>query len=895
MARAGWRGDRPLPLICLIGDPPAAEFLSELARRIGEADPPKVLFAKADAAAGAAMADHPDSEEHAADGAMRLGPPLLPLLEVLRDRLAEDRFGNQRVRRFSHFTLVDRLTRQQVHPGESRRERAEIAELLVAWHGRRSDPEKTRAEATAAARAALPLWVQIVVAVFVAWHRPVRYWLWSRRVWPFGREPRWLMRQRFMLPGHSTSFLGFAERLTARQRDGESLEELKKLVVHAFLQDLRVVYGAGKLRLRRWRRTAYILVLLDSITEDNGGWELLRLINDVRNESTDHDPLLIVATAARLPDWLAEGRTLQPVHRVQTELDTWLEWLPVRRQSLSDDARFITIRTPIALDGPPSDADESAWSALGHIRPRPVPVPARRSFLLAALTAAVTATALTGGSWLWPRIAGNCLPSPRSGVAVQWSADGRGGECVGYSDNSAQLFGDDERMRAAQRAIFELNETAEELHAVDPERPLVGIVYFSELTKPRGELGSTDSVTEQLTGLLLRQAQANMRSDHNGPLLRVIVANGGYRMGQARQVVDELLAPLFETDASLMGVVGMGSTVDPVESAIGALGDLGVPVVGTTLTGESVAGRSPMYFQLVPGNKAQAQLVKKYVEREGKPLDVYQPKNVTGDGFLQSLHDEMVTQVGEAPFRFWDGAVATVKPTCGTDRIAFFAGRQADFDGFLDRILAECAANLPTILGGDPVARFVAQSDKRDKASYAGISILYVSLGGLVVLKNRHCLTATPASQVTPLCSSLRDLRNPRDKDKEAWRGFGALLNRANMPWIGERIGIAYDSAGVFLHAVARNQTARNRIDPSGRSPNRAAISHELIEMSCPTSPDAPRGNCYDGASGEIDFRTGRAGQSRPITILRLPNVKDIAEPPACVLMLPSDPVHCPG
>jgi transcriptional regulator with XRE-family HTH domain len=31
------------------------------------------------------------------------------------------------------------------------------------------------------------------------------------------------------------------------------------LVVHAFLQDLRVVYGAGTLQLRRWRRTGYTL------------------------------------------------------------------------------------------------------------------------------------------------------------------------------------------------------------------------------------------------------------------------------------------------------------------------------------------------------------------------------------------------------------------------------------------------------------------------------------------------------------------------------------------------------------------------------------------------------------------------------------------------------------
>ena len=693
------------------------------------------------------------------------------------------------------------------------------------------------------------------------------------------------MRQRFMVPGHSTSFIGFAERLTVRRRDGESLDELKKLVVHAFLQDLRIVYGSGALRLRRWRRTAYPLVLIDNIAEDNGGWELLRLINDVRNESTDHDPLLILATAARLPAWLAD-RTPQPAHRIITELEDWIHRLPVRRQSLRDDARFITIAKPTLFDGTPSDADESAWSELGRIRPRPVPIPARRSFLLAALVTAVAATSLTGGAWLSPRIAGNCLPSAHSGVAVLWLADERGGECVGYSDNPAQLFGDDQRMLAAQRAIFELNEKAKDLHEVAPKRPLVSIVYFSEFTNPEGEVGSADSITEQLTGLLLHQAQNNVRSDHNTPLLRVVLANGGYEMRRARRVVDELLTPLFDADVSLMGVVGMGRTVDPVESAIGALGDLGIPVVAATLTGEKLAGRSPMYFQLVAGNKAQAQLVKTYAERERKLINVYQPENVTGDGYLQSLRYEMTELVGQDAFRFWVDEVAGVKPTCGPDRIAFFAGRQADFDGFLDRVLAECAGNLPTILGDDAVARFVAQAEKRNKPSYAGKSIIYVSLGGVVVVKNRACFSAAPIEQITPLCSSLRDLRNTHEEGGQAWRAFAALLKQDNAPWIGERIGIAYDSAGVFLHAVARNQ-ARERIAASGRAPNRAAISHELLEMSCPTSLSEPRGNCYDGASGEVDFGGSRVGDVRPITLLQLPDVKDVTRPPTCVLMLP--------
>jgi hypothetical protein len=875
VAKAGLRGDRPLPLICLIGASRAEKFVTVLAQHLEDTAPPNQLFAEVDMTAAGGL----DNTEH--------GAALVPLLEVLRDRLTEDRFGDQRIRRFRYFNLVNGLTRQQAG--------VDPAELFTTWRGRRrADTEQPPAQAMAA----LPAWAQALVAVFVAWHRPLRFWLWSHRVWPFGREPRWLMRQRFMVPGHSTSFIGFAERLTSRSRDAESLDELKKLLVHAFLQDLRLTYGAGTFRLRRWRRTAYVLVLLNTITEDNGGWELLRLINDVRNESTEHDPLLVVATSPRLPGWLARTRAPQPAYRTESELDAWLRRLPAGRQSLSDDARFITIRLPATDDNPPSDVDESAWSTLGRIRPRPAPVPARRSVVLMTAVVVLAVVAATAGTWLWPRIQGNCLPSPRSGVAVQWLTNERSGECIGYSDNASQLFGDDERMLAAQRAIFELNDKAEEFHTADPRRPLVSIVYFSELTRPVNTHGSADSVTEQLIGLLLQQARANVRNDRHDPLLRVIVANGGYEMRQARRVVDELLAPLFEADASVMGVVGMGRTTDPVESAIGALGDLGVPVVATTLTGEGLAERSPVYFQLVPGNRAQAELVKTYVARQGKPIDIYRPRNTAGDGYLRSLHHELAQRFGDIVFRDWDGDVATVKATCGTDRIAFFAGRQTEFREFLDRILAECADNLPTIIGDDTVARFVAQADNRNNPAYAGKSIMYVSLSSEVVLENQSCLAQTQPAQakadhVTPLCSGLRALREPKQTDGAAWRAFGALLDQTNVPWIGERVGLSYDSAGLFLHAAAWNQENRNRIDPSGQGLNRTAISHELRELSCPTSAHEPRANCYDGASGEIDFHAGRAGESRPIALLRLPDVKDVAQPPTCVLELPAGSTTC--
>jgi len=44
-SRAGLGGDRPLPLICVIGQPEAERFVAALVRRLADAEP-RVLFAR---------------------------------------------------------------------------------------------------------------------------------------------------------------------------------------------------------------------------------------------------------------------------------------------------------------------------------------------------------------------------------------------------------------------------------------------------------------------------------------------------------------------------------------------------------------------------------------------------------------------------------------------------------------------------------------------------------------------------------------------------------------------------------------------------------------------------------------------------------------------------------
>ncbi|MGH3773943.1 MAG: hypothetical protein ACRDRW_21550 [Pseudonocardiaceae bacterium] len=61
------------------------------------------------------------------------------------------------------------------------------------------------------------------------------------------------MGQRYLAPLQSVNFLGFAERLTKGVREPEDSGQIDKLLVHAFLQDLRQAYRRRLGRIEEWK------------------------------------------------------------------------------------------------------------------------------------------------------------------------------------------------------------------------------------------------------------------------------------------------------------------------------------------------------------------------------------------------------------------------------------------------------------------------------------------------------------------------------------------------------------------------------------------------------------------------------------------------------------------
>jgi hypothetical protein len=689
-------GDRPLPLVCLRRAAGPTRLLAALSEQLDWTVPHVLLDVGAAEQRSRQRWEVNESKRQA---------PLLPLLDELSRELAKKSFGARRLTRFDRYRLADWLTGHEVPPARGRDDRAEMAQLLRRWIGGHEQPN------LAPVVDAAPGWPAKLVMGFALWAwRKVGYRWATERVPGLGRETRWFMRQQFMVPRHSVGFLGFAERLTVGRRESENEEQLKRLLVHAFLEDLRAAYRRRRFRMlplrSGWRRTAYLTILLDNVTADNGGWELLRLVNAVRNETGEIDPLLIVVESDEEPPLDEPLRPVLPAH-TPGALERWQRTLPSRRQLLADNARYLLVTLPAALEGKETDAlapeDRNAWDTDRSFRPRREPVLARRgvveTIVVLVLLGGLTPVALRVASY---NAAGCSFTNPLTSgaVAVQPFDLAPGDrECVGYSDNAAQVFGSDERLRNAQTAVFEQNANAQQQHLADPDRPLVSLVYFAGLTHNRADPNTDHSLAEELEGLLLQQRGQNDNPSKVYPLLRVIVANGGSAMADAAAVARDMLSPLFRSDPSILGVIGMDRTVAQTQQAIAELGLLGLPVVGTTLTGVGLTDLSPLYFQLSPDNATESVLVTQYAKRIGATkVTIYHPLQ-SGDAYVQSLAGLLAGRLQQDGITVesvpWNGSATALPSLCAqpgdhSHEIAFYDGRDNDFGDFLHTATNGC-------------------------------------------------------------------------------------------------------------------------------------------------------------------------------------------------------------
>src|SRR5690606_27681122 len=133
---------------------------------------------------------------------------------------------------------------------------------------------------------------------------PAYFWVRQSGVVPgFGRQYRWfLRRQPNLAPRPHRTFFSLAERLAPPEWKREDPEQVRRLLVNAFLADLRREHR--RIGWFRHYRTTVPIVLLDRDAVP-GADTLIRTIGAVRNETGIDDPLLLVTSGSALPAFVA--------------------------------------------------------------------------------------------------------------------------------------------------------------------------------------------------------------------------------------------------------------------------------------------------------------------------------------------------------------------------------------------------------------------------------------------------------------------------------------------------------------------------------------------------------------------------------------------------------------
>ncbi|MEU4443230.1 hypothetical protein AB0K14_13315 [Actinosynnema sp. NPDC050801] len=839
-ARAG--GDRGIPLVCLVRGKQAEGLLGALRSHLRGAHPGRVPHAYHRFPEPRPDVVTPEPATVEAVGAV--------LVHIARELAhgANDRYGRHEFRRFE---LVYWLMNQRVDGSNAESAATLLTRLRERDLSRRSGDDLKDVLDNAAETA--PWWVRLVVRLVPSFLFRAKL----RGLVP-GSEYRWLLRQPYLAPHDPGTFIGFAERLTSALVPGQSAEpredtgQLAKLLVNAFLEDVRHAYRRSWWRIRSARRTVYPVVLLDGIRRDNGGYAVLKIINDVRNDTGAFDPLVIISGSAKVPpdaENTAE-RAPAPVGQAVHAYETWARKLATDSRARRPTAWFLPLQVPdvsfVRGEVPPT----------ATLSVRQAPVWSRTPVLVVVVLLLLASVATVGYRHVRGINAANEQWRYEHCGLDQDNPDAHtlkriGDDCVGVTTGHVPLFGqadgeDLKRFNRIQELIVDQNRRVLEAHARDATRPYATVVYVSAMSAGRDALASN---TARLVGVAARQARLLDRTDSDDPLIRVLLSNAGSAM-QHGEVVADKLRSMLEHDKSIIGVVGMALSSTPTRNTITALGEVGLPVVAATLSDDAMPTASRMYFQVSPTNDRQAQVAAGHVRaaHPGKRGVVIVHSSAEEDSYADNLRVDVAKRFGEQGLRVREEPYRPVTAEQGSDArrlgqdlcavgdedVVFFAGRPADFGKLMDGLSAGCKNDPPSLLAGDDVARYAADDTLRGQ--HPEIPFEYVSFA----IGAQGCAAATEMHQ------SLRELL-PEECEGGA------------NPSLDGHAALTYDALYLFVHAMI--QLGRIPVSPG----------HIWKEMG-----DIGGARALSGESGVIDFGGGQVPIDKFLAVLRVSD----GEPP---------------
>ncbi|MQA93261.1 MAG: hypothetical protein GEV11_00980 [Streptosporangiales bacterium] len=549
---------------------------------------------------------------------------------------------------------------------------------------------------------------------------------WAGR-WRF----RWFTRQRFVATaeGDRRRFLDIAALFVRRSEEEDHADDVERLLVHAFLEDLRRAYRRRWYRRAPWARVIHPLLVVAVDGPDDPGYLLVRRIDEVRRVTRVIDPLLVVVVGAEAPPRLP----LFPPEDPATDLETATGLLDGWSHAGRTAERF-GARRDVVVTLTPDQAEAEA--ATGDL-----PAPPRRPRLAhPALPWAVSlAVVLGSGAFVASEQLRYCH------ARDVWRSPE--GECVGVTDGA---FAFHERLESVTQAIKDENERVEA-----SRRPAITVVYFGPMT-PSGGISQPDllaGVHGELAGVAAQQRGHNDSADL--PKVKLLLASPGSRSRYAVRVTGQVIR-MAHQDPSIVGVVGFGQSTGNVRAAIRSMGAAGLPMVGTVSTFERLSetdpGRlSPYFFRLAPGNSRLAGHAARWayegrlarpgeaaapparsalVFSDGRTDDLY--SRDLGERFSESFDERPGTTVTQQAYLdtsdFREQLNSRCTPTGDrTPDVIYYAGRSDEFLSFFRALDGStCRKTTFTLLAGDDVTKYV--NDNRERLAAGDIRFFYTPL-----------------------------------------------------------------------------------------------------------------------------------------------------------------------
>ncbi len=683
---------------------------------------------------------------------------------------------------------------------------------------------------------------------------------------------RWFLIQPYLAPEMSGTFVRFAERLTKGEWKKEAPEYVARLLVNAFLEDIRRAYRLFPWQVWRKRRKTYPALLLDNITMTNGGYTVLRLINDVRNQGGRFDPLLVISASRDVPPDAGRDpkRPRYDAANSQGGYRAWQNVLLADRRARRNNAWYLPIRIP----GAPTERERHTTEqklgsfdgfTVGRRESRPLWWVTRRARIgvpIVVATIVVTALVVNDANWR----DSHCHTANSS---LNWT----GSECIGVSDGSYDLFQpSDQSIRQVEQTILTQNRRAEKLHQEFPQRPYITLADVEALTSSTSTSAGLTAERESLEGFAVAQWRQLNKSTIFDPIVRILIANAGQAMRQGK-LVGKQLGAMAAQNPSMVGVIGLDMSSQPTEDTITAFTDAGIPMVAATLSADNLADANPMYFQVAPQNRREAAVAEAFVHQRltTSPMSshlmrVYYSDDAT-DIYSTNLRQDVLETFQKNGFQvdaraftpsnsggaqpahqqlgdiLVGNAAAAGRDTCSYNGFVYFAGRGVpDFGDFISGA-AQCDSKA-VVIGDDDVSRYVADQGAREQNR--ALPYYYVSF-------------------------ALAPTANPQGPGQDFYVDLNSLF-RFEQTTTGRSLdghaALSYDAAQVMIVATEylREDSVTIPVTPG-------SVWREITAIHTSPTGQPHANNFIEGVTGAIDYGgdiTRHVPEDKPVAILRV-------------------------